>query len=84
MSHRVSIVRSAQKELLALPKSVRGRVQEKLLALASWPRPRGSKKLRETNKYRIRVRDYRVVYAVDDRRRRVLILAIGHRRDVYR
>jgi mRNA interferase RelE/StbE len=37
-----------------------------------------------SDEYRIRVGDYRVVYAIDDDDLIVLILAVAHRRDVYR
>ena len=49
------------------------------------PRPQGVKKLKgECDAYRIRVGDYRVVYEIFDREIRVLVIAIGHRRDIYR
>ncbi|MEK7408609.1 MAG: type II toxin-antitoxin system RelE/ParE family toxin [Acidobacteriota bacterium] len=48
------------------------------------PRPRGSKKLHGVEAYWIRVGDYRVLYEVDDRRKRVTVYSIGHRREVYR
>ena len=47
-------------------------------------RPRGSIRLRGREEYRIRVGDYRVLYIVDDVVRLVEILAVRHRRDVYR
>jgi len=48
------------------------------------PRPTGSVKLAGREDYRIRVGDYRIVYAVDDAADRVIIARIAHRRDVYR
>ncbi len=53
-------------------------------ALAENPRPRGAEKLAARDDLRIRVGEYRVVYAVDDEARRVLVSRIAHRRDVYR
>jgi mRNA interferase RelE/StbE len=53
-------------------------------ALADDPRPSGCAKLAGRDDYRIRVGDYRVVYAVDDDKRVVLIARIAHRREVYR
>jgi mRNA interferase RelE/StbE len=52
--------------------------------LAEDPRPPGSEKLSGQDRYRIRQGDHRVVYAVDDERRAVEIVKIGHRREVYR
>lgn len=52
--------------------------------LATDSRPRGATKLAGRDDYRVRVSDYRIVYAVDDAARVVLIARIAHRRDVYR
>jgi mRNA interferase RelE/StbE len=52
--------------------------------LASNPRPPGSVKLAGRDDFRIRVGDYRIVYAVNDAENLVLIARIAHRRDVYR
>jgi mRNA interferase RelE/StbE len=49
------------------------------------PRPTGCVKLAdEPDLYRIRVGDYRIVYQVMDAEVKVLVLSIGHRRDIYR
>jgi len=54
-------------------------------ALADDPRPRGVEKLKGVaDQYRIRLRSYRVSYTIQDDRLIVLVLRIGHRRDVYR
>ena len=54
-------------------------------ALAANPRPRGVKKLTGLDDlYRIRVADYRIVYQIQDDRLIVLVVRIGHRKDVYR
>jgi mRNA interferase RelE/StbE len=52
--------------------------------LADDPRPPGREKLSGEDRDRIRQGDYRVVDAVDDERRIVEVVRIGHRRDVYR
>ena len=52
--------------------------------LAENPRPRNSRKLRGKEGWRIRVGDYRVIYEIDDEAQEVLVLDVGHRRDVYR
>jgi mRNA interferase RelE/StbE len=44
----------------------------------------GSVKLAGRDDYRIRVGDYRIVYAVDDKERLVIVARIAHRREVYR
>jgi mRNA interferase RelE/StbE len=61
------------------------RVNAAILALADDPYPPGSKKLQgEANLYRVRVGDYRVLYRIEDERLIVLVVNIGHRRDIYR
>ena len=52
-------------------------------SLADVPRPAGCKKLTDRPAWRIRVRDYRVLYEIDDRVIRVTVIEVGHRRDVY-
>jgi mRNA interferase RelE/StbE len=55
------------------------------LELSSEPRPACSKKLADAGSaYRIRVGDYRVLYEVSDAERIVRVMAVGHRRDVYK
>jgi mRNA interferase RelE/StbE len=63
---------------------LRDRVSAAIDALADDPRPSGTSKLAGRDDYRIRVGDYRIVYAVDDEERLVIVARIAHRRDVYR
>ena len=54
-------------------------------ALADEPRPEGAQKLAGTvARYRIRQGEFRILYEIDDRGRRVVVVKIGHRREVYR
>lgn len=57
---------------------------DRIAALADDPRPHGCEKLSALERYRIRVGDYRIVYAVEDAELVVWVVRIGHRRDVYR
>ncbi len=58
MPYRVILKRSAEKELDALPASVRERIAVRLLSLEDNPRPPGVKKLQGEESYRLRVGDY--------------------------
>ena len=61
------------------------RIRDRIETLADNPRPPGTVKLTaEDNLYRVRVGDYRIVYRIEDKRLVVLIVRIGHRREVYR
>jgi mRNA interferase RelE/StbE len=84
--YRLSIKRSAAKELEAVAhRSDRQRLVARIEALAQDPRPAGCEKLAgQSDRCRIRQGDYRVVYSVDDAERVVLIVKVGHRREVYR
>jgi len=84
-SYRVEITASAEKALARLPTADMARVVRAITALAALPRPAGCRKLRgHEDVYRIRVGLYRVIYSIDDRRIIVVVLKLGHRKDVYR
>ena len=81
----ILFARSARKELEALPESLSARIVMRIEALATNPRPRGCRKLRGSeNLWRLRLGDYRVIYAIDDSKRLVDINAVRHRRYAYR
>jgi mRNA interferase RelE/StbE len=83
--YRVEIMRSALKQLEALPREEQERLTKEINALADDPRPPGVERLKGVaDQYRIRVGSYRVIYTIRDDRLIVLVLRIGHRRDVYR
>jgi mRNA interferase RelE/StbE len=84
LNYAVVLKASAERELQDLPARLHDRMVERLASLSGVPRPRGSKKLHGVEAYRLRIGDYRVLYEVDDRRQRVTVYSIGHRRDVYR
>ena len=84
MSYDLQIKPSAVKELKALQEVDRGRVVERIHALAEDPRPRGCEKLTSGSRYRVRQGSHRVLYEVDDDAQVVIVVKIGHRRNVYR
>ena len=69
---------------LRLPEDIRRRIEAALddmgLRLATYPHYR----MTGTAQYRLRVGDYRIIYAFDVQRNEIHLLAIGHRRDIYR
>ncbi len=76
--------KSAVKELEALPKRDLQRMLERIEALSDDPRPHGAEKLTNDDKYRFRQGDYRVLYEIDERHKRVTVVRIAHSREVYR
>jgi len=80
---KVELSRSAEKDLLALDKTVVSRIWPKVKGLSENPLPKGSLKLSGTDyTYRIRVGDYRIVYKVIGDN--VSVIGIAHRKQAYR
>jgi len=82
--YRITIKSSAAKELEQIRKKDRDRIVERIRALAENPRPPQAKKLSGEEKYRIRQGDYRILFQIHDDVVTVVVVKIGHRRDVYR
>jgi mRNA interferase RelE/StbE len=83
MRYSVSVLPPAAKQLAKLDPQIRKRVDHAITALADNPRPTGSKKLVGVDAWRIRVGDWRIIYQIHDDRLIVLVVRVGHRRDVY-
>jgi mRNA interferase RelE/StbE len=83
--YQVLFARSARQELEALPRRVAERILIRIETLAETPRPRGCRKLQGPSQlWRIRVGEYRVIYAIDDSKHTVDIIVIRHRNEAYR
>lgn len=84
-SYRIEVTRSAEKRLQGLPRTDQLRVLRAILGLSDSPYPAGCRKLSGyADVFRIRIGHYRVIYSVSERKLIVLVLKIGHQRDVYR
>ena len=84
-SFRIEISATAEKQIRKLPRDEQVRVLQAIRPLATQPTPPGSRTVRGYDDgLRIRVGMYRVLYRVEGRRLLIIILKIGHRRDVYR
>ena len=82
--YKVELRRKAQRNLDRLPRDDFNAVLEAVRNLISTPRPKGVEKIKSAGLWRIRQGDYRIVYGIDDDRKMVTILRIGHRREIYR
>ena len=82
--YKITIKKSAVKELQDIPKKDLRRIVKIIQLLAGNPRPQGCQKLSGQNRIRIRQGDYRIIYFVNDKDRIVDIVKIGHRREIYR
>ena len=87
MAHSVQLTKAAQRELKKLAKKNRELATELFAAiygLEDEPRPAGHKKLSgEDDLYRMRVGDYRIVYQLRGHELVILIVRVGHRREIY-
>jgi len=85
MTFRIEVAPAAARQLRKLDPPARRRIQAAIELLAQEPRPAGAQKLvGGDHEWRILTGDYRIVYQIDDRVLLVLVLAVGHRRDIYR
>lgn len=83
--YKISIKRSAVKEIETIPqKRDRQRIIRRIGQLSKDPHPPGSKKLSGHDKYRIRQGSYRIIYSIADDELIVVVVRVGHRKDVYR
>lgn len=82
--YQVTVLKRARKALASLPPQVRQRLMQSIDNLAQDPRPAGCLKMTGVNSWRIRVGDYRILYDIEDSVLTVLVVDLGHRRDIYR
>ena len=81
MSYKIELRHVAQKQLDELPEREYKAIAEIISSLAQKPRPLRVKKLADSGLWRIRVKKYRVVYAIDDEAQLVTIVRIARRRE---
>ena len=84
MTYRVEISRRAAKAVTSLEKPTRRKILTAIEALSGNPRPAGCRKLAGQEEWRSRVGDYRIVYQIHDQILLVIVVDIGHRREIYR
>ena len=85
MIYRIEVKRSAAKALKKIPKADRKRIADKIDSLAeSLPMPETTKMKGNNPFHKIRVGDYRIVYEIQEEILVILVVKIGHRKDIYR
>ena len=83
-SFKIIFKQSVAKDLRQIPKKDVARILKRIEALRAEPRPPGVEKLSGQEKYRIRQGVYRILYEIRNSELIVVVVKIGHRRDVYR
>lgn len=84
MTYSVEILRSAQKKLSKINRQDQDRIISAIESLTHNPRPDGCIKLSGRPAWRIRIGSFRVIYEIQDAKLIVLIVKIGHRKEIYR
>jgi mRNA interferase RelE/StbE len=85
MRYKVEFTASALREFRALDRQIQRRISAKISELTENPLHAGAKKFHgEADHWRIRVGDYRIIYRVEKHRVVIVVVRIGHRREVYR
>lgn len=85
MKYKIEFTRAAEKQIIDIPRIDLKRISNRIDKLAVDPFPSGFEKMQgHENLYRIRQGDYRILYSLFEEKLIVLIVKIGHRREVYR
>ena len=85
MTFRIELTKSAAKALKAIPKTAQKRIAKEIESLAEGPPEPAKTKMKGDNPFhRVRVGDYRIIYEIQNEILLILILKIGHRKEVYR
>jgi mRNA interferase RelE/StbE len=82
--YKIYFKQSAVKDLDAIPKKDLQRIINRIDFLKENPRPPGCEKLSGQERYRVRQGNYRIVYSIQDDVLTIMVVKIGHRRNVYR
>lgn len=84
MTYRIEVRPAAIRALRGIHPGDRDRIRGAIALLGEDPRPPGARALRGRDALRVRVGDYRIIYTVVDEVLVVVVIALGHRRDIYR
>jgi mRNA interferase RelE/StbE len=83
-SYTILLTKKAQKQLDKLTNNIANPIIEAISNLEAEPRPSGSIKLKGREGFRIRVGDYRIIYEIHDEELIVDVIALGHRKSIYK
>lgn len=82
--YKIVFRQSVARDLRAIPKQDLRRILAAINALSEEPRPAGMEKLSGQEKCRVRQGNYRIIYEIRDDEVVVVVVKVGHRKDVYR
>ena len=85
MTYTIEFSRAAEKQLADIQRGDQKKIAQRIEKLISNPFPSGYEKLKGSDDlYRVRQGDYRIIYNILEKKLIILIVKIGHRREIYR
>jgi mRNA interferase RelE/StbE len=84
VAYEIELRPAAVRALRRMAHADRERIRAAIALLAEDPRPPNARRLAGRDGYRVRVGDYRVLYTIDNRHVLIVVVTLGHRREVYR
>jgi mRNA interferase RelE/StbE len=85
MAYEIFIEKKAEKDLRRLPKNYQNKIIQKIFNLKDNPKPIEARKIISSeNYYRIKVGDYRIIYEINYKEKRINIFRARHRKEAYR
>ena len=85
MTYAIEVLPAAERGLRKVHPEIRARIRGAIIKLATDPRPPGARSLKDRPGFlRVRVGDFRIIYTIEDEVLKVIVVRVGHRRDVYR
>ena len=79
------MTKAARRDMVSLPREAVRRIDAHIRVLAENPRPAGAVKLQgKEGFWRVRVGDYRILYRIENERLLIVVIRVGHRKEVYR
>jgi len=82
--YKITIKKSAVKSLKNISEPYYSKIKTQIYKLSKNPRPQGYEKLKGRDGYRICVASYRIIYDIFDNELVVDVIALGHRKDIYK
>jgi mRNA interferase RelE/StbE len=83
-NYRLTFKKSVTKDFRLIPKDDVRRILKRIKSLVDDPRPTGYEKLSGQERFRVRQGFYRIVYEIQDEELVIVVVKVGHRREVYR
>jgi len=83
-AYEIFFKKSVEKDFKAIPKNELKKIITRIGGLAENPRPQSCEKLTGRDRYRLRQRNYRIVYSSQDNELTIWVVKVGHRKDIYR